>query len=170
MNCDELAATLETTLLHQRDPRWFREARGHAERCPACARLLELHRIEERLAELPAVEPGGDFLETVMNRVTQREPRAVRSARGAWYEALKHAILFVGALTLAVAYVVPPAGESWLSNLWPAVGLVRRLGISVYLTQHPPAAIVLAGLAALLIVLGLALPERPVPVSGDHGM
>ena len=70
--------------------------------------------------------------------------------------------------------VVPAGGESWLSNLRPAPGLIRTFGLSTYLGQHPPGAIYLAGLAALIIVLGLAVnegpvrePVRPQPNPGD---
>jgi hypothetical protein len=162
MNCDELAATLEKTLIHERDPRWFHEARRHAEGCPSCARLLELHQVEERLTELSAVEPSSLFLETVMSRISQRGPVAVRSSRGFSYELFQHAAISVGALLLSAAYMFPAAGKSWLSNLWSAPGLFRTVGISAYLSQHPLWAIHLAGIAALIIVLGLAVPERPV--------
>ena len=74
MNCDEIAATLEETLLYQRDPEWMREAMRHAEQCPSCARLVKLHQLELLLAELPAVSPSSRFLEGVMDRIAQPEP------------------------------------------------------------------------------------------------
>jgi hypothetical protein len=163
MNCDELAATLGRTLIRDRDPRWFHEARRHAEGCPSCARLLELHRVEEHLTELSVVEPSHQLLETVMSRVTQRRPAAVPSSRGFSYESLRYAAIYIGALILAAAYLFPADGQSWLSNLWLAPGFFRTLGFSAYLSQHPLWAIYLAGLAALLIVLGLAIPEGPAP-------
>jgi len=162
MNCDELDTTLENTLIHERDPHWLEEARRHAEGCPACARLLELHQVEERLTELPSVEPSSLLLETVMSRITQRGPAIVPSSQGFSYDLFKYSAIHVGGLLLAAAYMFPAGGQFWLSNLWSAPGLFRTIGISAYLSQHPLWAIVLAGLAALLIVVGLAVPERPV--------
>jgi hypothetical protein len=162
MKCDAVAAMLDKTLLRERDPRWFDEAARHAAGCPSCSRLLEQHWTEERLADLPAVEPSSRLLETVMSRITQREPVSVLSSQGFSYELFKYAAIYVGALLLAAAYMFPPAGKSWLSNLWSAPGLSRTFGISTYFSQHPLWAIYLAGIAALLIVLGLAVPECPV--------
>jgi hypothetical protein len=162
MNCDELAATLEKTLIRERSPRWFHEAGRHADGCASCARLLELHDVEERLTELPAVEPTFLLLETVMSRISQRGPVAVQSRAGFSHELFRYTALYVGALVLAAAYMFPAAGGSWLSNPWSAPGLFRTLGFSAYLSQHPFWAIHLAGLAALMIILGLTIPERPV--------
>jgi len=158
MNCDELTATLETTLLRERDPLWLDEARRHTETCPSCARLLEWHRLEEELADLPAVEPSGRLLEDVMSRLARPAP-AFPTTRGFGREWSRYAVLAAGALLLAAAYLVPAAGESWLSNLQP--GLIRTVGMPAYLGQHPPWAIHLAGLAALLIAVGLAIAEGP---------
>jgi hypothetical protein len=162
MNCDELARVLESTLIRERDPRWLDEARRHAQGCSACARLLELHRVEEHLTALPAIEPSGLFLEGVMGRVAQHRPAVVRSFRGSLHEWLEVAAVLVGATLLAAAYLVPATGKSWFSNLWTAPALIRPLGISAYLGQHPLWAIHLAGLATLMIVLGMTVPERPV--------
>ncbi len=162
MNCAEIAATLQETLLHQRDSQWVREARRHAERCSGCARLLELHQVEERLAGLLAIEPSSDLLESVMNRVAQPQPVALLPARQLLLGMFKYPTMFVGALILASAYLVPGAGQSWLSNLWPSARSVHLLRLSTYLVQHPPWAMLLAGFAALLILMGLALPEPPV--------
>jgi hypothetical protein len=161
MKCDAIAATLKKTLVHERDPLWFHEAARHAAGCPACSRLLELHQTEERLTKLPAVEPSILFLETVMSRITQRGPVDTRSSRRPSYELFKYTAMYFGAQLLAVAYIFPSAGSSWLSNLWAAPGLFRTVGISAYLGQHPLWAMHLAGLAALMIVIGLAVPERP---------
>jgi hypothetical protein len=162
MKCDAVAATLEKTLIHERGPRWLDEAARHAAGCPSCSRLLELHRAEDRLAQLPAIEPSSLLFETVMSRIAQLEPVAVLSSQGWSSELFKCAAIYVGGLLLAAAYMFPPAGKSWLSNLWSAPGLSRTLGFSAYLSQHPLWAIYLAGFAALMIVLGLAVPERPV--------
>jgi hypothetical protein len=159
MNCDELTATLEMTLLRERDPRWLDEARRHAEDCPSCARLLERHRLEEDLASLPAVEPSGRLMKNVMSRVARRRPAAAPTSRGSAREWSRYAVVAAGALLLAAAYLVPAAGESWLSNLQP--GPIRTIGMPAYLGQHPPWAIHLAGLAALLIAAGLAIAEGP---------
>jgi hypothetical protein len=160
MNCAELAAALERTLFHERDPEWVQEARSHAKQCPSCARKLELHRIEEHLSALPAVVPSGVLLERVMDRIAHQELVAVPVHQRFSVGMFKDAAIFVGAATLAVAYLVPATGESWLSILWPANRLVRIAGISAYLAQHPPWVVLVAGAAALLIVLGLAMPER----------
>ena len=84
------------------------------------------------------------------------------SSQGFSYDLIKYSAMFVGGQLLAAAYVFPSAGQSWLSNLRLAPGLSRTVGISAYLSQHPLWAMHLAGLAALMIVLGLALPDRPV--------
>jgi hypothetical protein len=162
MKCDAVAAMLEKTLIHERDPRWFHEAARHAAGCPSCARLLEVHRLEERLTELSAVEPSGLLLENVMSRISQRGPVSAGSSQGFSYEIFKYAAIYVGAQLLAFSYVFPSAGQTWLSNLWSTPGLFRAVGIAAYLGQHPLWAMHLAGLAALMIVLGLALPDRPV--------
>jgi hypothetical protein len=162
MKCDAIAAMLTNTLIHERDPRSFQEAARHAAGCPACSRLLELHQTEERLTKLPAVEPSILLLETVMSRITQRGPVATRSSRRPSYELFKYAAMYVGAQLLAVAYLFPSTGNSRLSNLWAAPGLFRTVGISAYLGQHPLWAMHLAGFAAMMIVIGLAVPERAV--------
>jgi hypothetical protein len=162
MTCDAVAAMLERTLIHERDPRWFREVARHAEGCPSCARLMEMHQLEERLTELAAAEPSGLLLQNVMSRISQRERISAVSSQGSSYNLIKYSAMFVGGQLLAVAYVFPAAGQSWLSNLWSAPGLFRAVGISAYLGQHPLWAMHLAGIAALMIVLGLALPGRPV--------
>ena len=101
MNCAEIASTLQETLLHQRDSRWVREARRHAERCPGCARLLELHRVEESLARLLGIEPASDLVESVMNRVMQPLPVVFSPPRQLLVGTFKNAAMFVGALVLA---------------------------------------------------------------------
>ncbi len=162
MNCDELTAALEKTLIHERDAHWLQAVREHAEACPSCARLLELHRLEEDLTALPAIEPSGVLLETVMSRIAQRKRSAVPSSRHRLLDLLRFAAILVGALLLAAAYLIPGAGEPWLSGLRLEPGPLRNFGLAAYLDQHPPWAIYLAGLAALLIVLGLAVHEDPV--------
>ncbi len=122
-------------------------------------RLLELHQVEEQLTGLCAVEPYGTFLENVMSRITQPEPHLLQSAQRFSPEALKKPMIVLGGLILAAAYVVPSAGESWLASLWPSAGLFRAAHLSAYLAAHPPWAVILAAVAALLVVFGLALPE-----------
>jgi hypothetical protein len=162
MNCAELAAALENKLLHERDPHWLEEARRHAEHCPSCTRRLALHRIAEQLTGVCAVEPSGAFLEHVMSRITQSQPHPFLSAPRFSPEVLKSPMIFLGALILAAAYVVPSAGESGLANRWPSVGLFRAPLLCAYLAALPPWAVVLGAVAALFLVFGLALPERQV--------
>lgn len=154
---------LEETLLRQRDSRWFRQACRHAEQCPACTRRLELHRLEEHLTELPTVEPSEFFVQAVMNRLTQVETVTAVAFRRFSSGTFTYPATFVGALMLAVAYVLPAAGESWLSSIWFSGGAIRGVEMSAYLAHHPPLAILLAGVASLLIVLGLIMPENRVP-------
>jgi hypothetical protein len=161
MNCAELARALENQLLHERDPQWVLEAVRHAEQCPSCSRLLELHQVEEQLTQLSAVEPSGKFLENVMSRITQPQTRPVLSAQGFSPEALKTPMIGLGALILAAAYLVPAAGESWLAVLRPSVGLFRAPLWWAYFAAHPLWAMILAGIAALLVVSGLTLPVSP---------
>jgi hypothetical protein len=87
---------------------------------------------------------------------------ALLPARQLLVGTLKYPTTFVGALILASAYLVPGAGQSWLSNLWPSARSLQLLRLSAYLLQHPPWAMLLAGFAALLILMGLALPDPPV--------
>lgn len=161
MNCSELAVTLENQLLDERDPQWLREARRHAEQCPACSRLLELHQVEEQLTGLCEFEPSGAFVENVMSRVTQPEPHRVLASQRFSPEMLKIPMLVLGTLILAAAYLVPSGGGSWLGVLWPSVAPFRMPGLLAYLSAHPPWAVIVAGIAALVVVLGLALPESP---------
>jgi len=118
---------------------------------------------------LCAVEPSSAFLENVMSRITQPEPQPVLAAHPFSPEALKKPMIVLGALILAVAYVVPSAGGYWLANLWPLVGLFRTGVLSAYLAAHPPWGVILAGVAALFVVLGLALPERQVVKNVSRG-
>jgi len=95
-----------------------------------------------------------------MNRVTQTQPVALLPARQLLVGTLKYPTMFVGALILASAYLVPAAGQSWLSNLWPSAQSLQLLRLSTYLVQHPPWAMVLAGFAALLILRPCRAPSR----------
>jgi hypothetical protein len=95
-----------------------------------------------------------------MDRITRQEPVAAVQPPGLSVEMFEGPAILAGAAALAVASLVPAPGGSWLSNLWPSAGLVRTAGISAYLAQHPPWVVPLAGAAALLIVVGLAMPER----------
>jgi hypothetical protein len=162
MNCDELATALRNTLIHERDASWYLKARRHADGCPSCEQLLELHAVEERLTELPAVEPSRLLLESVMNRIVQPRPVAAQPSQALANDSFRYAAMFVGALVLAAAYVLPAPGASWLSNALTSPGLVRAIGFSAYFSQHPLWAIHLAALAALMILFAMAIPERPV--------
>ncbi len=133
-----------------------------------CARLMALHRLEEDLAELPAVEPSEVFIQTVMGRIMQSEPTVVLPSSYPYWETVKYSAIVVGALALITIYSMPAVGESWLLNLWaggswlttlwPSVG-PRTVGMLTYFIDHPPWVILLAGVAALLLVLGLVTPE-----------
>jgi hypothetical protein len=162
MNCDELATALRNTLIHERDSSWFLEARRHADGCRSCEQILELHAVEERLTELPAVEPSPLFLESVMSRIAQPAPFRSQPSHGLANEWFGYAAFYVGALVLAAAYILPAPSASWLSNAWSSPGLVRIIGFSIYFSQHPLWAIHLAALAALMILFAMAIPERPV--------
>ena len=159
MNCHELAAYLDGTLLRQRDPQWLEEARHHAEQCPSCSQLMQLHWLEEHLTELSDTEPSEVFVQAVMSRITRPEPAVIVSSQRFGWEKLSYPMIFVGALTLVAAYVFPAAGDPWLSNLWSSGGLIRTVGMSAYLAHHPMWAVLLSEVAALLIVVGLFLPE-----------
>jgi hypothetical protein len=168
MNCAELAATLDGTLIRERDPQWLRDALRHAEQCPTCARLMELHQVEERLTELAVVEPGSAFLESVMERIARLEPVAVERSHGLSWGILRYPTMLVGAAMLAMAYLLPAAGGSWTSNLWPTESLVRTVALSAYFTHHTPWSALLAGASASMIILGLALAEHPIRSNASH--
>jgi hypothetical protein len=162
MNCTEIAARLETTLIHERDLEWIRGALRHAEQCPSCAHLVKLHELELLLTELPAVSPSSCFVEGVMDRIGQPGPLVVDPHGESARTIPRFVILFLGAVLLAAAYLVPAPGSSWLGDLNPLTGLIRPLGIIAYLANHPPGAVLLASVASLLILLGLSLPEKPI--------
>jgi hypothetical protein len=168
MTCAEIAARLERTLLRERDPEWLRAAIEHARQCPACAHLVKLHQLELRLSELPAVTSSSDLPAMVLARIAQTASLATPPSRGSAPSMFKCSAMIVGGFVLAVSYLVPAAGSSWLASLWPSTGPVRLPGLAVYFAQHPPLAILLAALAAALFFLGLVLPDRPVrePVRG----
>jgi len=120
-----------------------------------------LHRIEQQLAGLSEVEPSEAFLESVMNRIAQREPHPVMSSPRYSPEVFRMFLIVLGSLILAAASVVPSSGGSWVGGLWPSIGLFRTPLLLAYLAAHPFWAVLLAGVAALLVVTGLALPEGP---------
>lgn len=156
MNCDELAATLTHSLIRERDPQWFHRAARHAEQCPTCLQLMELNQIEVHLLELPTVEASESLVNEVMGRISRLESTAaVESNVRLW-----NPIVLVGVGLLAIAYVIPAEGESWLSNLWSSVGVFRTVEVSAYFSHHPPWAIVFAAFASLLIAVGSAMPRR----------
>jgi hypothetical protein len=159
MNCSELASGLRTRLLHERDPDWIFEARRHAEQCPSCSQFLELHQLEEQLMELPAVEPSGAFLPSVMSRIALAEPRPIASARWFSPEVLRTPMVVLGAVILAAVYVVRSASDSWLAGFRPSAGLIRSSLLSTYLAGHSFWALFLGSVAALLVVSGLLLAD-----------
>ncbi len=161
MNCEELRAVLEKTLIHDRDPEWMRAAREHAEHCPTCARLLETHRVEEQLCALPAFEPSSRLLGSVMSRISRRVSQPAPSWRSSALAAIKYPAIAAGALILALATLVPPLGAPWFASLRSPSNLFAGLRMSSYVLGHPPSAILLAGLAALLLLVGLELPDAP---------
>ncbi len=161
MNCAEVAAMLQQTLLQERDPERVREAIGHAKDCPRCAPLVKLHRLEVLLAELPAVSPSSGFAAGVMARIAQAEIQEPKLGQESALAMLGYALATLGALMLAVAYLVPAGGSSFLNNLMPQMGLVRSMGMMAYLAGRSPGAVALSVLATLSILLGLALAECP---------
>jgi hypothetical protein len=164
MNCTELCGELELRLLSERDPRWLSDARRHAEQCPTCARLLALHDVEEQLAALREFEPASGFVDRVMSRVTQLQAQTIRrKTESSWAEPVKTALLVLGGLVLGVAYIVPTAGQDLVGKLWPSFTFVRWPLLATYLTAHPPWAVMLAAIAALVVVYGLVIPARRQP-------
>jgi hypothetical protein len=161
MNCQELAAVLEQTLIRDCDPGWIKAASEHAARCPSCARSLELYRAEEHLCSLPAVEPSSRLLDTVMSRIALEAPRVVHPWQSGVLSAIKYPALAIGAVVLSFAYLVPAVGADLLSNLRSSPGLLSGLQMSNYVLRHPPWAMLLIGLAAILLLVGLELPGQP---------
>jgi hypothetical protein len=120
---------------------------------------MKLHWLEEHLTELSDTEPSEVFVQTVMNRITQPEPAVIVSPQRFWWETLSYPTIFAGALMLVATYVFPAAGQSWLSNFQSPAELIRSVGMSAYFDHHPPLAVLFAGVAAVLIVVGLFMPE-----------
>jgi hypothetical protein len=159
MNCEEIAAAVEKTLIRERDPEWMPTALEHAEHCPACARLLEVHRLEEQLCALPAFEPSGLLLGSVMSRIAGYAEQPAPSWRASALAAIKYPMVAAGALVLTLATLAPPLGTSWFGNLRSPADVFAGLRMSSYILEHPPSAILLAGLAAILLLVGLELPD-----------
>jgi hypothetical protein len=172
MNCEDLLAHLEQTLIREREPGWSLEATEHAKQCPACAaRLGQLERLERGLAQLPGVEPSADFAQRVMSRIADSErleaaPRNVN----AWERPRDVAVLVAG-LVLACSYLWPMERQSWLSNLWNWSGAIpwvaRSASLSQYLSHHPPWAILLAALASTWLI-AVVLLEIGRPREGEE--
>ena len=165
MNCDELTDALGKTLIHERDAAWFLEARRHADRCPSCTQLLELHEVEASLAGLPGIEASPLLLESVMNRIAQPSPVTAQPSEGLATDFFRYATIYFGAVLLAAAYILPAPGAFWFSHSLPSPEFVRTFGFSMYFSQHPLWAIHLAAVAALMILCAMAIPERPVQKS-----
>lgn len=161
MNCSEIAARLQTKLLHEREADWLLEAQRHAAACPSCSRLMELHRVEKQLAGLHEVASSGPFVENVMSRVHELQPRAVARSARLPLETLRVPLIVLGALMLAAAHVVSSVGVSFSGRLGPTAGLVRIPWVFVYFATQPAWVIMLAGIAALLVWIGLVLPDSP---------
>jgi hypothetical protein len=122
---------------------------------------MELNQIEVHLMELPTIEASESLVNAVMGRISQLESTAAAESN----EFLWNPIVLVGIWLLAIAYVIPAEGESWLSNLWSSVGVFRSVEVSAYFSHHPPWAIVCAALASLLIAVGSAMPKRDYAAS-----
>ena len=76
MNCAELAATLENAASRAQTRTGVKRLANMRSDVLRCARLLELHQIEEQLTGLFAIEPSSALLENVMSRITQPGPVA----------------------------------------------------------------------------------------------
>jgi hypothetical protein len=48
-----------------------------------------------------------------------------------------------------------------LSNRWFSSGHLSSLRMANYVLQHPPWALLLVGLAAIVLLVGLELPDQP---------
>jgi hypothetical protein len=161
MKCEELAAAVETTLIRDSDPDWVKAARDHAAECPACASLLELLRVEEHLGALAAIEPSERLLDSVMSRISHQVRREVHPWQTAGRPAIKYTALAVAGLVLSIANFTPAFGAPELSNLRLSSGLLTSLRMSNYVLEHSPWAMLLIGLAATLLLVGLELPDHP---------
>jgi hypothetical protein len=173
MKCEEIAEVLETTLLRDRDPAWMLAARQHAEQCPACAKLLEQHQVEECLTGLPMVEPSAAFLESVMQRAMQQKPMAAPALRWSVGESLRYAAVCVGALLLMVVSHGPNVSDPWQTRFdaWVASFCSFHLDLSLSknpfevpdvvqrFCELPDWAIGLACIAFVLLVWGILMPR-----------
>jgi hypothetical protein len=173
MKCEKIAEVLETTLLRDRDPAWMLAARQHAEQCPACAKLLKLHQVEESLTGLTVAEPSPAFLETVMQRAMQQKPMAVPAPCWSVGELLRYASVCVGALLLIVISYWPNASDTWQTRFdaWAASFCSFHLDLSLSknpfvilnvfqrFSELPDWAVGLASIAFVLLVLGILMPR-----------
>jgi hypothetical protein len=162
MNCAELADYLKSKLLHERNPRWVREAHDHAKQCESCAQLLDLHLIEQRLAELSTIEPDRHFLENVMVRISKVEPVVKASSTRMRSEVSTYLLLLVGAVFLVAAYIGQIDDSRWWSELLPNVEFVRAVRLSTFINEQPLWSMLLYGVGAFLLVIGCSLPELQV--------
>jgi hypothetical protein len=94
-----------------------------------------------------------------MNRIEQQASLPIPSWRASALGALKYSAVAAGALILAIASLAPPAGAPWTVNVRPPAGLFTGLRMSSFILDHPPSAILLTSLAALLLLVGLELPD-----------
>ena len=121
----------------------------------------EVHKVEEKPGQIVLIEPSNHLLVAATNRMTQPQPVAfllvslvgmLRSERD----------VAGGALILASAYLVPGRSVVALEPL--AVGSIPSPGRALRASSCSISwAISLAGFAALLILMGLALPDASGP-------
>jgi hypothetical protein len=162
MNCADVASYLKSTLFHERDPRWVREAHDHAKQCKSCAQLLDLHLIEQRLAELSTIEPDRHSLENVMVRISKLEPVAKASSTRMGSDVSTYLLLLVGAVLLVAAYIGQIDDTRWWSELLPHVEFVRAVQLSTFFNLVSLWSMFLYSVGAFLLVIGFSLPELQV--------
>ena len=161
MNCDEVAAALDTKYFIDRDPR--------SDCCRSPARrgmsvVCETPRTARGRGALDGVtrrEPSAAILENVMSQIANRACSRFASAQGRSYEILDtRRFLPVLCYCRQHPWSLHPVRR--LPNLWSTPGIFRAFGMWAYLGQHPAWALPVAGFATLLIVFGLTIPERPL--------
>lgn len=145
----------------------FERIRAHARSCPECAAHLgSVELLEQRLLELPEIEPGPEFQSRVMERLDEQVgERAARpeAGRGGVPPLLQQLLGNLGVLLACVGLLAGLRADL------PAY-LLRKIGLSTSLflrlsdvVTRDPAAMIVA-VACLLLVLSILTGPRAVRV------
>lgn len=162
MNCEQFKKAIYVKPLRERTPTTMRRLNDHAAQCPSCARrLADAAQLERKFAALPHVPPPTNMIHNVMRRAVAAKP-APSPAANRFSAAACWAAGLVGAMSLAIAYLLATSPTGWLERL--SLRWVRPFGatreILGPLAAGPTGIALLATAGALLVILGFAARGR----------